>query len=513
MPKKMLILAGGFGHPRHILDYHIITEYLNENNSYKSIDILVCNSTMNACDFGNPFLAAEKLPFKYFRKLKTCNFCTNSLVSYIEKTNWNPIFLDKTVSKELFGGITLFLNSVTSVEDYSCSEFIKIKYKGIDVGRCAYETYQRSRFVGRVENLNLKSDKYLLELLKTACITVESAFTILNTGKYDSILQNEFSYILWGIFGRVALILKIKVIQIFFKSHPHFPQIFIRENEIDLSSNPFWEKKLLQLYNQKAKQITNDYLIEISEKKESTNITQYYGEQFAKPVDFLELSDEFNFPFVGDKCNVFIFCHLNWDASLSYGDPIFDFFEDWLDATITFAINKTDVNWCFKLHPVEAIMKKKGFWHKDFNTKVLLEKKIFSMVNKMPHNIFILDKNVSTDSIIKVVNVAISSGGSICYQLPQHGIPVINVNRGMHSGFDFTVDINSIAEYVKILEIIEDIPRLDEIKINKAKLYEEFYLNETQYFDTTSLIYNSQNELVNSINSKLLKEWVEINSK
>ena len=61
--------------------------------------------------------------------------------------------------------------------------------------------------------------------------------------------------------------------------------------------------------------------------------------------------------------------------------------------------------------------------------------------------------------------------GSIGYELPCFGVPVVTAGTGRYSGFDFTLDHDSAESYLSTLARLETVPRLDSEAVRRAKVH------------------------------------------
>ena len=499
---SILIIQGGKGHERHFLDYQIFSKLIKQKFKLSNIDAILCNQLLNNCDFGNPGFAFKNKWFRKIRHKNTCNSCinesTNKLGSFVD----NIFYLNEYTNLVNYSDINIEIEKIKNLETISCNDFINFSYKNIQIGRFVFETFQRTNKLGKIHCIVVKEQQYLLDLFSDALLLTEIAFVFLNRNKYKFILQNEFSYMLWGIFGHVALQNNIPVYHITYKSHPYLPSLFLRKTSIDLQINPFWNKFELNKFYQ-YKDIAESKILEISSK--IPEIEQYDAKSFTD-MNFSNF-DSSIFKFKNNKKkNIFIFCHVSWDSSLSYGLPLFDFYEDWLDFTICIANSFKNYNWVFKIHPIEKLLKETNQCDKNIDTSdfILMNK------NFNNDNMFIIKDNISNKLLLNDIDLAISSGGSVCYQLPKYGIPVINLNNGIHANFGFTIDILDKEVYKNIFQNIEIFNKLTRNQKAIANLYEILYLREVENFNTKDLIY-SEDVLNKNISNIELDNWIEEN--
>ena len=93
------------------------------------------------------------------------------------------------------------------------------------------------------------------------------------------------------------------------------------------------------------------------------------------------------------------------------------------------------------------------------------------------------DSEISTRSIFGVTDYGITIRGSVGFELPCFGVPVLTAGTGFYSGRGFTVDSSSPAEYVERLRTIERIPPLapGQVELARRHAYALFRLRPTRF--------------------------------
>jgi len=81
------------------------------------------------------------------------------------------------------------------------------------------------------------------------------------------------------------------------------------------------------------------------------------------------------------------------------------------------------------------------------------------------------DTKVSTLSLFRAAHVGITVRGSIGYEMPCFGAPVVTAGTGRYSGFGFTHDHGSASEYLATLARLESVPRLSAEQTRRAKVH------------------------------------------
>jgi hypothetical protein len=162
-----------------------------------------------------------------------------------------------------------------------------------------------------------------------------------------------------------------------------------------------------------------------------------------------------------------IFCHILYDATFFYGESLFTDYEEWLVETVRSAIANPRVNWIVKVHPVNV-------WRSRMDGAELVQleaQTLHRAFGTLPDHIKILaaDTDINTFSLFDVVDCGLTVRGTIGMELPCFGIPVITAGTGRYSGRGFTNDPKTRKEYVALLARLQDLPKLDEVSVSRAR--------------------------------------------
>jgi hypothetical protein len=169
------------------------------------------------------------------------------------------------------------------------------------------------------------------------------------------------------------------------------------------------------------------------------------------------------------KKTAVIFTHILYDATFFYGESLFEDYEEWLIETVRAAIANPRLNWVVKVHPVnvwrsrvdgaELVQLEADALRKEFGA-------LPSYVKLMP-----ADTEVNTFSLFDVADYGLTVRGTIGMELPCFGIPVVTAGTGRYSGRGFTLDPKTRDEYRTLLGRLDQIPRLDDVAIRRARLH------------------------------------------
>jgi hypothetical protein len=169
------------------------------------------------------------------------------------------------------------------------------------------------------------------------------------------------------------------------------------------------------------------------------------------------------------KKTAVLFSHVLWDANLFYGQDLFDNYGHWFVETVKAAIANPRVNWIVKLHPANLWKRELSGVRSEYDELRLIRRH----VDNLPDHVRLLepDTRISTLSLFRMIDAGITVRGSIGYELPCFGVPVITAGTGRYSGFGFTRDHDSAAAYLATLAGIETVPRLGKEATHLAKIH------------------------------------------
>jgi hypothetical protein len=139
------------------------------------------------------------------------------------------------------------------------------------------------------------------------------------------------------------------------------------------------------------------------------------------------------------------------------------------------------VNWIVKLHPANVWKRKRDNVTGDLDELVAIRER----VGELPAHVRVLkpDSDLSARSVFDVTDVGVTIRGSVGFELPCFGVPVLTAGTGFYSGRGFTVDSASTEEYLARLRTIEETPPLTdgEVLLAKKHAYALFRLRQTRF--------------------------------
>jgi len=164
-----------------------------------------------------------------------------------------------------------------------------------------------------------------------------------------------------------------------------------------------------------------------------------------------------------------------------YGDDLFADQEEWFVETVRAATENARVNWIIKLHPANVWkLRREGL-----KGELDEERAIAREIGPLPPHVAVLrpESEISTRSVFEAADSGITIRGSVGFELPCLGVPVLTAGTGFYSGLGFTVDSASAAEYLERLRHIEDVPPLtpEQVQLARRHAYALFRLRPLRF--------------------------------
>ena len=181
------------------------------------------------------------------------------------------------------------------------------------------------------------------------------------------------------------------------------------------------------------------------------------------------------------KKTAVLYSHILWDANMFYGEDLFADQEAWFLETVRAAAANPRLNWIVKLHPANVWkLKREGIeGARDEETAIR------EAVGELPAHVAIVraESEISTRSIFGLTDYGITIRGSVGFELPCFGVPVLTAGTGFYSGRGFTIDSATPEEYLERLHSIQTIPPLgaDQIELARRHAWALFRLRPTPF--------------------------------
>jgi hypothetical protein len=208
------------------------------------------------------------------------------------------------------------------------------------------------------------------------------------------------------------------------------------------------------------------------------------------------------------KKTAFIFPHILWDASFSWGKSLFSSYEEWFIQAVRAACSNDQVNWVIKIHPAnvgKSLLD--GFHGEPAEVTALREN-----VGALPPHIFFIPANseISTFSLFGLMDYCLTVRGTVGIEAASFGIPVLTAGTGRYDRRGFTIDTDSCDEYINRLAHIQEIPRLSSAERELAERF-AYGLFVMRPFPLSTVTIDNQRKL--SLEKGFNKVQININSK
>jgi hypothetical protein len=390
--------------------------------------------------------------------------------SFVSTLNYFPSFFQRlknfTISLKLFFAIK------------HPDQILKLNYQGIAFGDLLYDTI-------------LKASKGTFSISKSGIRELYHITVAVNLITiYEKLMKNirikffistHSQYLHFGIPLRMALQLNIPVIE----TTDIQLWMHTKVDNAPLVNYPKyhdylkWQiKKIIPHQNRvevvkKVEKMLND---RFSGLFEQSDVKLAYGDKKLYTKDSLreKLEIKNDYPFV------FVFAHVFADApqGLSSGMLFRDYFV-WLEETLKKIKEVQNVNWIIKPHPSSKLYNETGV--------------VDEMVKKMnTDNIKICPADLNPASVIKVANAVITAQGTVGIEYSCMGIPVVLTSKPFYSEFNFTIEPETVADYMSILENVLSSEKLSTEQMNAAKLVFSTFMDlqqtDTSLIDTDVLL-------------------------
>jgi hypothetical protein len=349
---------------------------------------------------------------------------------------------------------------------------IKFKYKRVSfalnnvlIGDLIYDTILRNDIeIVSVEKFKLKYFRYVL----VAMLDYYSIGYLLNKESPNFLITLHSVYAIFGILSR--LIHSKKGIVFDFSGD--------RIETISTNKNVLYNYSGVDSYSIVSK-LDDEHLLSlawgkisqrVNGKDEHFDAINAYNSK--KKVSIEEIKSSFGF--IGsNKPFILIAPHVFSDAPHKFLNLIFTDFYEWFSFTLEKASKNQNCIFIVKEHPSSF--------------KYFEDGKVEEIVNRLGNvaNIFFLDKNYSTASLIELVDCVLTVGGTIATEFACFGVPSIITGLSKYEGAGYTIQPKNIYEYSYLIERLHKIPKLNSTQRNIAKLtFMELNDNSIIWYDS-----------------------------
>jgi hypothetical protein len=370
-------------------------------------------------------------------------------------------------------------------------------FRGVSVGRQALSTVSRHLHDGAVDPGRPETRALLLDFLTLAIRTTIASERLLDELQPESVVFNERNYAAEGPLSDLALERGLNVIQ-FVSGFEDDSLVFKRYTAATKGLHP---RSLSDESWPSVEEMTwtpnrdRELDREFEHRYDGTTFLARFNQGGTRPATRGELAARLDLD--PERKTAVVFSHVLWDANMFYGRDLFADQEQWFVETLRAACENDRVNWIVKLHPANVWkLRRDGFEGELDETRAIREQ-----IGELPAHVRVLqpDSDISTWSLFAVTDFGVTIRGSIGFELPCFGVPVLTAGTGFYSGRGFTIDSASADEYLERLRRIETARRLTNEEVVRARkhAYGLFRLRQTRFTSFRS-VYLPVEEIADS---------------
>jgi hypothetical protein len=364
--------------------------------------------------------------------------------------------------------------------DVGVQELKAFEYRGAKVGQQTLSSVSRRFQRGRISLDDGDVREVLPKMLAESLGAVLAGEALIDRLQPDLVVFNEKGYARFGSIYDVALAQDLNVIQ-FVSAGVHWRDalLFKRYTEDTRRVHPSslsvdsWNKVRAMEWNARhEEELRSEFDLRYSGAEKHPDAGLQEGKRIFS-------ADEVKAALSLDstKKTAVLFSHVLWDANLFYGEDLFEDQEQWLVESVKAACANNSVNWIIKLHPANM--------YKAESAELNDEAAIRDAVGTLPAHVKLLrpETPINTYSLFALADYGITIRGTIGIELPCFGIRTLTAGTGRYSGFGFTDDSVSAAEFLAKLARIHQLPRLtqDETLLAKKHAYGLFRLRPFRF--------------------------------
>jgi hypothetical protein len=358
----------------------------------------------------------------------------------------------------------------------------ELRFHGADVGREALSTISRYLHEGRVDLDDARARELLAELLPAAVRTALGAEALLDDLRPDLVLFNERNYADQGPLCDVAVNRGLNVVQ-FVAGFEDDTMVFKRYTAETKGIHPrslsdeSWPRVAAMPWNARhERELADDF--ERRYDKTATYFARWnqgWTERRSRDDIVAQLGLDPARP------TAVVFSHVLWDANMFYGRDLFADQEEWFVETVRAACRNEHVNWVVKLHPANVWKRRRDNVSGELDELTAIRER----VGALPQHVHLLlpDTTIATWSLFDLTDWGLTIRGSVGFELPCFGKPVLTAGTGFYSGRGFTVDSETADEYLARLAAIQEIraPSEEQVVLARKHAYALFRLRQTRF--------------------------------
>jgi hypothetical protein len=416
------------------------------------VHVLLCDKVLAACQTCviSGFISDKELADHGPQKNK-CNSCFNKAYKMYKSLGIKVHLYSEYITAEDL------LSIEEEAKNISMDEIKRYYADDINIGE--HVLAGTIRFYANAKWENEKySEVVLRRYFKAALQTLKIISNVYKDNRFDCAVFHHGIYVPQGIIGGVSRSKNIRVVnwtvayrkKSFIFSHGDTYHYTLMNEPISNWENINWndkiEKELMDYLSSRWDGLRDWISFSRNPKKEILDIKK-------------EINIDLSKPSVGMLTNVM------WDAQLHYPKNVFTDMLEWIFFTIDYFIKREDLQLIIRIHPAEI----SGF----IPSRQPVISEIMKRYPVLPSNIIIIPptSRVSTYAIMEKCNSVIIYGTKTGVELTSVGIPVIVAGEAWIRNKGITLDVNSIEEYVALLNKLPLKESVSSAIIERARKY------------------------------------------
>jgi len=361
------------------------------------------------------------------------------------------------------------------------SDVKALAFRGAGVGRQAFSTLSRHLHDGAVDVADPESRRMLATFLEMAVRTSLAADALLGDVEPELVLFNERNYAAEGPLSDLALERGLNVIQ-FVSGFEDDALVFKRYTRETKGLHPrslsdeSWQRVVAVDWDADDDRVLDE---DFAHRYDGTTFLARWNQAGTEQLSRGEIVEQLGLD--PKRTTAVVFSHILWDANMFYGRDLFEDQEEWFVETLRAAAANDRVNWIIKLHPANVWKLRRDGYEGELDE----EDAIHRRVGPLPEHVHVLppDTNIGTFSLFDATDYGVTIRGSVGFELPCFGVPVLTAGTGFYSGRGFTVDSETAEEYLGRLERIEELPppTREQVTLARKHAHALFRLRQTHF--------------------------------
>lgn len=364
----------------------------------------------------------------------------------------------------IFQNLYYTYKALKILDSKNIQQVIKLKFKGIDVGMSAYDSYIRYTGNPTLDKINFKFRFFFIESLYFIDFFYK---TLKEHPNIKKMIQAEINFSPGNNLFQTFLKQGVKIYSKFgndkitIRIYNKFSEKYLSRPKIpNILYNKIYNLVHKKLFNAMNKNIT----LNTQHLKKEVGFCLRVSSQKNLQIDRLPLVSKKEilnlFKWDKKKIGIIFFHHLT-DINYHHGPrKVFKDNYNWGNFILENLNKNKKVNWILKLHGAE------NYYKSNFN----LTNKMSQLENKSS-NIKIFPKEINPSSLVDIINFGITSHGTAASEYPCFGINVFFSENSDYSNLKLENFINSKKKLLSLIKNIHKFKKISKKTIKKYKIY------------------------------------------